>query len=702
MKKIFIIIALLFTQLFYAQVSNTKTVRINDATTAFSKNLSIGTQVYNVATGELFIANAAVLNTATLTTASGSFDLVGSDNLVTHTTGLSINVKAFVMHINGADVTIPTATITLAASNTFYIGADLVDYTMHYLRRDYQDGMIWVAKITTDGTTVTNIEQISPIIPCSNIEGFKQKILGTQRDVKVALIGDSITEGSAGGGTSWEDKLFDVAASSFGYNVPAIANFTVDNYGSGGATSHYGALLTAKAIKGGSGDYNSTGISWDAQDQSNAFAIADYDVLRDSPIYRGGYDLVIIGFGVNGGTHKMAHLENTIKNLRDKNIDVIVLTLNFRDGTMEEHITDGVIIKKMCDRYGAALADTWSFMRELEYEGTSTLADTVHPNDDGKTAYANSIRSVINDVVQPLGDNTPRQGRTIKDEDNQYLSMNFPNSSEFDGTPQNSTGTRIASSISNDLLNPSIQFNGEAKATSIIELEVGEVAYFSHGYASGFDIVIDGSTIGEFDYTQQNTTQIKGSVVHNSFTGNRPELAEGVQTGVFVPESGNLIGSHAIQIKCTSGTVKLYGILWHTYKTNTVQFRDVTLVGEWANEAEDYGLPNSLYTDRDGDYVTFEYEGSSAYVLLGRGSAGGLIDIYLNGEIYITGQDLYSGGTYWTPIHINSGISGNYDDVPIKKNVVTMVLNGENGSAGTPAAKNRRFGIASIKIMDRN
>ena len=79
MRKLFLLITLLLTLSLQAQVSNTKTVRIDDATTALGKNISIGTQVYNVATGELWIANAAVINTATLTTASGSFDLVGGD-----------------------------------------------------------------------------------------------------------------------------------------------------------------------------------------------------------------------------------------------------------------------------------------------------------------------------------------------------------------------------------------------------------------------------------------------------------------------------------------------------------------------------------------------------------------------------------------------------------------------------------------------
>jgi len=78
MKKLLIIL-ILFCLASYGQVTNTKNLRIANATTEFGENIPIGTQVYNVATGELWVATASVVSTATLTTASGSFDLINSD-----------------------------------------------------------------------------------------------------------------------------------------------------------------------------------------------------------------------------------------------------------------------------------------------------------------------------------------------------------------------------------------------------------------------------------------------------------------------------------------------------------------------------------------------------------------------------------------------------------------------------------------------
>ena len=62
----------------FAQVSNVADFRIANATTAFGVNLPVGTKVYNIATGEYWVATAGVTSTSTLTTASASFTLLNS------------------------------------------------------------------------------------------------------------------------------------------------------------------------------------------------------------------------------------------------------------------------------------------------------------------------------------------------------------------------------------------------------------------------------------------------------------------------------------------------------------------------------------------------------------------------------------------------------------------------------------------------
>lgn len=75
MKKLItsLIVLILLSGLLQAQVTDVAEFRIANATTAFGRNLPVGTKVYNIATGEYFVATAGILNTLTLTTGSASF-----------------------------------------------------------------------------------------------------------------------------------------------------------------------------------------------------------------------------------------------------------------------------------------------------------------------------------------------------------------------------------------------------------------------------------------------------------------------------------------------------------------------------------------------------------------------------------------------------------------------------------------------------
>lgn len=86
MKK-YLFILLLF--LSFSLTAQVKIIRVADATTAIGENISQGTQVFNRATNKLWIAKNAVISTATLTTASASFD--PSDTILNIATTVEIN-----------------------------------------------------------------------------------------------------------------------------------------------------------------------------------------------------------------------------------------------------------------------------------------------------------------------------------------------------------------------------------------------------------------------------------------------------------------------------------------------------------------------------------------------------------------------------------------------------------------------------------
>ena len=113
MKRILITFALILTTMLgYSQATNVTDFRIADATTAFGKNLPVGTKVYDINTGNYWVATAGVISTATLTTASASFtqlNAAGTDSQdlslgTTTATTQDVNISS------GNNVTLTAAT----------------------------------------------------------------------------------------------------------------------------------------------------------------------------------------------------------------------------------------------------------------------------------------------------------------------------------------------------------------------------------------------------------------------------------------------------------------------------------------------------------------------------------------------------------------------------------------------------------------
>lgn len=79
MKKLVITMSIILISLLgYSQVTNVGEFRIANATTAFGVNLPIGTKVYNIDTGDYWVAIVGVASTANLTTATASFTLLNN------------------------------------------------------------------------------------------------------------------------------------------------------------------------------------------------------------------------------------------------------------------------------------------------------------------------------------------------------------------------------------------------------------------------------------------------------------------------------------------------------------------------------------------------------------------------------------------------------------------------------------------------
>ena len=67
---------MLISILAFSQVVPTEALRIANATTAMGVNISVGKLVYDINADLLYVSNAAVVSTSTLTTGSANFTLV--------------------------------------------------------------------------------------------------------------------------------------------------------------------------------------------------------------------------------------------------------------------------------------------------------------------------------------------------------------------------------------------------------------------------------------------------------------------------------------------------------------------------------------------------------------------------------------------------------------------------------------------------
>lgn len=115
MKKFYLILSLfLISLLGFSQATPVEVLRIADATTVIGKNLSVGKQVYNIATNELFIVTTGVVSTATLTTAAASFSIVNGTGVANLSEGTATETTVDVNSSSGTNATLAAASTSRA------------------------------------------------------------------------------------------------------------------------------------------------------------------------------------------------------------------------------------------------------------------------------------------------------------------------------------------------------------------------------------------------------------------------------------------------------------------------------------------------------------------------------------------------------------------------------------------------------------
>lgn len=292
------------------------------------------------------------------------------------TRGLTVSVASF----KAGPFSFSGGNLTVVANGTWFVGVDLYRNTLIALPRLGHRGWVPVARVVVGEASITELEQIPPVLPPSRIPRTLEKLRAGQT-VNVVVMGSSLAEG--GGPTTWSGMLFNASANPSAYRVPGVGTFR--NIGLGGSPNQY--MLAQLGYAVGSGR---------------------------SPLFD-GVDLVVLTCLANGGAYRLDIIEPLVRQLKARGVEIILLTDNPQNPTddyasMQSSLLyrDGPEPIRVAERYGIELADTAAYVFEQRLRhGSGIYSDKIHmragdpvgPDADrpsgGHEIYARAVRSVL-------------------------------------------------------------------------------------------------------------------------------------------------------------------------------------------------------------------------------------------------------------------------------------------------------------------
>jgi len=309
--------------------------------------------------------------------------------------------------------------IIMPAAGTWYVGVELFSNVLRCLPRLGHRGWVPVARAVCTSSTITDLKQITPVVPACRIPRTMAKVLAGQ-SISVVIMGSSLTQ-SGGASTDWPGMVFG-SGTVDKYKVPTT--ITTKYTGVGASPNQY-----QLAQLGLSSYHTASGYA-----QSGApSAAGGLSTLVSPPYGRStlfdGVDLVVIGCLANGGDYRLETIEPLARKLRQAGVEVIMVTDN-PQGPSTDYSTmsgaslyvDGPEVMRVADLYGVELADTAAYVFEayLRAGGVGIYADAIHqasgtpsgPSSllpaNGHEAWARAVRSVFSVGVNPLGSGVQR------------------------------------------------------------------------------------------------------------------------------------------------------------------------------------------------------------------------------------------------------------------------------------------------------
>ncbi|EPX82108.1 SGNH/GDSL hydrolase family protein [Salipiger mucosus] len=616
--------------------------------------------------------------------------------------GLSLSIRSLTVSGISGDIEVPAASLALPASETVYVVVDAFTGAYRYLPRLLHDGCVPVARVTTNASRVTEISELPRSLPASRIPRFLSKLEHAKQDdqIRIATFGTSLTDG-AGGGPRWPILMFDPDGdvTNTDYILPNLSRIVWDEMATGGSNIELGMAFVAEATKP-LGDSLVNRAHHLMIGKASRHVSPPDSGPRLSDVISDPYDLAIVGYsGANAGTLEMHHLEVLIAGLRRAGTEVVIITENGRESNPTGYFENGLQMRRIADAMGCAFVDTDGYMYAGTLAGQAMYDDGVHQSTLGHEYYAEALSSVLAPKIRARGEVNPDPRRSVGAPDAAQNSVwaKLGGHAHLQVDPVTTTGTRDQQGRYTTPLEriPSIVVGGKTETTWVTVLEAGEVAEFSHPHWSSVHMLFDPYFTFTAKLTRQNGTADLISYEHASVQVNRVLATEPYFPPYYTSYQR---ADYSVQVECLTGTLKLVGMVFGTDYTREVPFGEITFNGTWATEAGRMSDPFTYYTDTDGDYLAFEFEGSACLLTLGRSPAGGLVDVYLDGQLYEAGVDLYDTAWRLTQYRVEPGAYGTPKQA--RRHVVQVRLNGANASAGTPSSPDRRLALYAAYALE--
>jgi hypothetical protein len=602
--------------------------------------------------------------------------------------GLNLTIKPFkIFDKNGEVFEFLGDHIDLPIDSIKHIFIDLFDKTVRLLNDGVHHGAVYVGRVQTSEYEVTEYKIEDLKMPKTYIPKTLGKLKAGHK-VVIGRIGDSLTT-AAGSGERWPNLLTDSETVINSYRLPGVNDGLTEGLGfaEGGTSSFFGVAQIGKVARSITSGYNSTVNTFIDEALQYKFPLGS--ISKKSKLF--SCDCVIVNYGTNGGDYSEEYLETIIHTLRHSSVEIILHTANPRsNGGGKPNTVE--FINRMVSSYGVAVADSWGYVNEAFKNGEIVHHDSVHMAQEGHKQYAKAIRSVLNDYslepvyMEPLEIRGSNITNNVK---SSAVWVFDPDEGQTTGTLKQGMFNQGVDAINK---NPAIHLGGKTKDNCITVLLPGEYADFSCSVGQDAFILTDGMRVGtgtvsyqrggtgKGDFTTSATYQMQGHFPFRPFAG-------------FDFNSQNT----SIRITCTSGELRIIGVAFFANKPNLVTYEKAIKIGDWFNGVESYG-GTPLCTDTEGDLIHIPFKGTGCSIETFGGTAGGVLDIYLDGELKVQSWDRYSGGNYINSININ------VDDTDLKRgygeHVLTIKLSGINPLAVAPSSSNYRCAINNIIAYD--